>query len=533
MYCGLPKRSSSAPKSILKKSKSPEDSKPSQRHIYVSPIPTKIDYCEEAFEDPAQYEPNKAKTYSPEVSKYDLKEDFIFEPQSMTATTTSFTRSMSASEPTYSTSERRNLSLPLNKNVYSEEQSKEIPEFPQVETRSHPIAIKNAEARKNIVDSISYSPNLSISPYDNINLSNYTKTYLKPPQSPSRRSRTPSPEKRRTISPECFKFETDIHSRTNRKSPIEICNYGLPGLARYSSSPSPSRRISREKSIDPYDPNKGYPGFVQHNVNTFEKSTSRSPILYKYMSRVDFPTTCFSASKPPNNNKSPTPQRLTYAGLYKSDSDKSDSPLKTIIRSVYQQQQQHRPRSSSRSRSPVPDAQRAAEATTDVVPPLFNFPLMENFPVVETALYDLQNISLSLQDVLENKSIGAITIIPIVDDGGGGIGGNSNVSATATTIFPVNDVDDNIDFGGVKDIIYTTIHEMPSTLSASLASASAPSSSMLPPTCVGGMNRITEIYDEEDKEGSTHHGREFKTEVLWYWLLLLLLFQLLLISWYR
>lgn len=188
------------------------------------------------------------------------------------------------------------------------------------------------------------------------------------------------------------------------------------------------------------------------------------------MSRIEFPTTCFS---PKPSNKSPTPQLLTYAGLYKSDSDKSDSPLKTIIRTVYQHQaQQHG------SRSPTPESQADGASAS-----LFNFPLMENFPVVETALYDLQNISLSLQDVLENKSIGAITIIPIVDD----------AATTATTIFPVNDVDDNIDFGGVKDIIYTTIHEMPSTLSSA---------------CVGSRHRITEVH-EEDANRERSQGMEF------------------------
>lgn len=126
---------------------------------------------------------------------------------------------------------------------------------------------------------------------------------------------------------------------------------------------------------------------------------------------------------------------------------------------------------------------------------------MENFPVVETALYDLQNISLSLQDVLENKSVGAITIIPIVEDDGSGSGCRGRTT-TATTIFPVNDVDDNIDFGGVKDIIYTTIHEMPSTLS--------PLSSTSTSTCVGSRNRITEVYEkEEDANRERSHGREF------------------------
>lgn len=260
-------------------------------------------------------------------------------------------------------------------------------------------------------------------------------------------------------------------------------------------------------SPDMYDPNKGYPGFVQHNVKTFEKSESRSPILYKYMSRIEFPTTCFSP-KPHSNDKSPTPQMLTYAGLYKSDSDKSDSPLKTIIRTVYhqQQQQQEQQHQQYRSHSPTPELQTDAAST-----PLFNFPLMENFPVVETALYDLQNISLNLKDVLENKSIGAITIIPIVDDDDDGDGddGCRRKTTTATTIFPVNDVDDSIDFGGVKDIIYTTIHEMPSTLSS------------MSSVCVARRNRITEIHENEkdaNREGSHHVGREFPTEVLWYWL---------------
>ena len=80
--------------------------------------------------------------------------------------------------------------------------------------------------------------------------------------------------------------------------------------------------------------------------------------------------------------------------------------------------------------------------------------------------------------------------VTVNDDGKNDGYGNMNINihndaTTATTIFPINDVDDIIDFGAVADIIYTTIHEMPSTLS----------------TCVGGdTNRITEIHDGDDEE---------------------------------